>query len=105
MEHMSDEQVYVFRARNKHAAAMGRPPEIDANTPKRYHGYFENEFGEQAIFVYDYEQRIGTLWMGDAGWEKAYTVIDGDAPDLELGMNETVWLKVCWHTAISILPG
>lgn len=60
---------------------MSRPPEIDANTPKRYHGYFENEFGKQAIFVYDYDQHTGTLWLGDAGWEKAYAVIDGDAPD------------------------
>lgn len=35
-KHMSDEQTCVFCARNKHAAAMGRPPEIDANTPRRY---------------------------------------------------------------------
>jgi len=22
---------------------------------KRYHGYYEHEYGEQAVFVYDYE--------------------------------------------------
>lgn len=28
-------------------------------------------FGEQCVFVYDYEIDEGTLWMGDAGWEKS----------------------------------
>ena len=98
---MTEQQRYVFRARNKHSASMGEPPEIDANAPKRYHGYFENEFGEQAIFVYDYDKRTGTLWMGGAGWNHAFEVVDGDVPELELGMNEKLWLQVCWNTAVS----
>ncbi|MBZ0294532.1 MAG: hypothetical protein K8L99_18350 [Anaerolineae bacterium] len=100
---MAEQQGYVFRARNKHTASMGKAPEIDANTPKRYHGYFENEFGEQAIFVYDYTEKTAGLWLGDAGWGSTFNVVDGDAPELELSMNEKLWLKICWHTATSMV--
>ena len=70
---MSSQDMYqpIFHVGNKHAQDSGKPPHIDGNIRKRYHGYFENEFGEQAIFVYDYEVKEGTLYMGDAGWERA----------------------------------
>lgn len=90
----------IFHVGNKHLQGSGKPPHIDGNIRKRYHGYFENEFGEQAIFVYDYEIGAGTLWMGDAGWEKSYTVVEGKVPELLMGQNETVWLSNCWHTAV-----
>ncbi len=41
----------LFSVRNKQSAASGEPPYIDANTPNRYHAYFENAQGEQLIFV------------------------------------------------------
>jgi hypothetical protein len=96
--------VFVFQARNKHSTDAGRPPQIDANIRKRYHGYFENEHGEQAIFVYDYEVKEGTLWMGDAGWEKAFKVIDARVPELVLSRNEALWLYNCWITATGKIP-
>jgi hypothetical protein len=97
IEAMSEQQVkYIFRVRNRHAASLGEPPEIDGNTRNRYHGYFENEYGDQAIFIYDYEKRTGTLWLGDAGWERSFDVVDGKVPKLELGLNEMVWLQICW---------
>jgi len=70
----------VFQVKNRHRLSAGKPPFIDANAPGKYHGYFENEHGEQAVFVYDRETKTGTLWVGDAGWETPYKVIDGLAP-------------------------
>jgi hypothetical protein len=42
----------IFRVTNHHADACGAPPAIDDSEPNHYLGYFENEHGEQAIFVY-----------------------------------------------------
>jgi len=61
------EEGLLFWVHNKHGSAAGNPPHIDGTIRKRYHGYFENEFQEQFIFVYDYEVREATLWVGDAG--------------------------------------
>jgi hypothetical protein len=43
----------IFRVTNHHTDACGAPPAVDDSEPNRYLGYFENEHGEQAIFVYD----------------------------------------------------
>ena len=87
----------VFAVANKHVADSGQPPHIDGDTKDRYHGYFENEYGEQAVFVYDYQAKMGTLWMGDAGWDNIIAVAnaDGEAPDIVLGETEAMWLRAC----------
>ena len=95
---MSD-QAPLFSVRNKHIANSGQPPSIDGNTAGRYHGYFENEYGEQAIFTYDHRAQIGTLWMGDIGWGNPKIVVGGEVPDLILGENEQLWLRACWTAA------
>jgi hypothetical protein len=89
----------IFKAKNKQAAAAGKPPAIDANTAGKYHGYFENSYGEQLIFVYDRESKSGVLWHGDAGWQKSYSVIDGLVPELVLSEQEEMWLQACWNAA------
>jgi hypothetical protein len=89
----------IFQASNKHTPAAGNPPQIDANVPGKYYGYFENEHGEQAIFIYDYTAQTGMVWLGDAGWEKAYKVVDGLAPELILSEEEETWLQACWNAA------
>ena len=94
----------VFEVGNKHSADCGKPPHIDGNIRKRYHGYFENEYGEQAIFIYDYEVKEGTLYMGDAGWERAFKVVNARVPELVLGRNEALWLYNCWMTATGETP-
>lgn len=68
--------------RNHHAADCDRPPHIDDRGPSRYLGYFENQHGEQAVFVYDHDTRQAFISMGDAGWDVPYVVIDGTVPDL-----------------------
>ncbi len=94
---MSDE--IIFQVKNRHAASVGKPPHIDGSAAGKYHGYWENEHGEQAIFVYDRQTKSGILWLGDAGWEKPYKVIDGLAPELILSQIEETWLQACWNAA------
>lgn len=45
----------LFKVSNHHAASCGVPPAIDADDAKKYFGYFANEYGEQALFVFDRE--------------------------------------------------
>jgi hypothetical protein len=56
----------IFSVTNHHVASCGLPPHIEDTSPNCYRGYFENEHGEQAIFVYDRASREATLYMGDA---------------------------------------
>src|SRR5258708_25021640 len=89
----------IFWASNHHRVDSGKTPQIDADTPVKYFGYFQNEHGEQVIFVYDYESHKGTLWMGDYGWENPVGVIEGNAPELMLSIEEQMWLRACWNAA------
>jgi hypothetical protein len=89
----------LFSVSNHHGAGSGEPPQIDGDTKGRYHGYFENEYGEQVVFVYDRQTKKGDLWMGDAGWDRSMAVVDGEARDLVLNEAETLWLKACWLAA------
>jgi hypothetical protein len=93
----------IFWVGNHHVQGSGSPPHVDGDIRKRYHGYFENEYGEQAIFVYDYEVNEGILWLGDAGWETPHKVVDGEVAELMLGQNESAWLSVCWNAAVARL--
>ncbi len=70
-----------------------------ALTSARYLGYFENEHGEQAIFVYDRTRRAGTLLLGDTGWERPHAVVEGAVAGVVLGATERAWLTACWKAA------
>ena len=94
---------HLFIVDNTHSPESGKPPQIDGNKPGEYHGYFQNEYGDQFVFVYDYNTQKGHLWAGDAGWGEAHDVVDGNAPNLILGANETLWLQVCWKTVTANL--
>ncbi len=53
----------LFQVTNHHGEACGVPPQIDEQTFSGvYRSYFENQNGEQAVFLYDYEQECGTLY-------------------------------------------
>ena len=92
----------LFQAVNNHGESSGRPPKIEARLPGKYYGYFQNEYGEQAIFVFDYSTQTGTLWVGDNSWEEPVHVTDGKATDLILARNEQLWLQCCSDTATEI---
>ena len=90
----------LFQVTNHHGEACGVPPQIDEQTFSGvYRGYFENQNGEQAVFLYDYEQERGTLSMGDAGWEHPHDVVDGKVPGLMLNHPEQLWLSACWEAS------
>lgn len=99
MTDQTQHDVPLFRVSNHHVAASGQPPHVDGDEPGRYVGYFQNEHGEQAVFVYDRESRQGTVRLGDANWETSYKVIEGRAAGLILGEYEALWLRACWLAA------
>jgi hypothetical protein len=95
------EERQIFRVGNHHATYCGNPPHVDGEISKRYHNSFHDEYREQAIFVYEYEVKEGTLQLGNAGWEMAYTVVDVEVPELILGSSEALWLYNCWNSPLS----
>jgi hypothetical protein len=86
----------LFTVSNHHSPEAGQPPALKGDTPHLYHSYFENMFGEQSIFVYDWQTRQAVLWSGDAGWQP-YPVVNGQVPDLKLREEELTWLRACWQ--------
>jgi hypothetical protein len=67
----------VFAAHNNHDPRCGWPPRLrNTDDPGFYHGYFENRFGEQFVFTFDWATRAGTVWGGDLGWDnrKSFTL-------------------------------
>ena len=89
----------LFQVRNHHSAECGTSPHIDDRSPSQYLGYFENQYGEQAVFVYDRDSSQALLYLGDAGWQTPHVVVDGAVPDLVLAETERLWVRVCWQAA------
>jgi hypothetical protein len=88
----------LFQVTNQHVESCGMPPQIEEQTfPDVYRSYLENQYGEQAIFLYDYGRERGTLYKGDAGWEHLYNLVDGKVPELVLNRPEQIWLLACWE--------
>ncbi len=94
----------LFQVSNHHSANCGTPPHIDGDTPGRRFSYFQNEYGEQAIFEFDLATRAGRIWMGDANWEEGHTVVKGIIRDLVLSPSEALWVSACWYAATGELP-
>lgn len=91
----------IFEVGDHHPKGEKLPPRVKDNTSsRRYLGYFENHFGEQSIFVFDYATGEGFVFCGDAGWE-VYLVREGVAVELMLNEEEKKWLRNCWETALS----
>ena len=89
----------IFQANNNHSEGCGNPPNIIAADPGKYYGYFQNEHGEQWIFVYDYDKEQATLRGGDVDWEKEATFDSlKDVPYI-LGTPEQAWLAGCFAAA------
>lgn len=89
----------LFQVRNHHSAECGIPPHIDAVRTNQYLGYFENQYGEQAVFIYARDSSQAILYLGDAGWEMPHTVVEGAVPDLLLSEIERLWVRACWQAA------
>lgn len=64
-----------------------------------YLGYYENKYGEQWVFVYDFDTEQGAVQGGDAEWKNVYPVQNGRAKNLVLSREEEIWLLSCWVSA------
>ena len=91
----------LFQIWNTHTADCGEPPTVTNKAGDKYYGYFQNQFTEQWVFVYDPQRKIGELRGGDIGWDTVILVKDGQA-DVQLGKAETAWLQACWNAATGI---
>ncbi len=89
----------LFQISNHHTEDCGQPPAIDGDGASKYFGYFANQYGEQAVFVYDYETREACVWMGDTGWRKPHRVVDGRPEGIILTESEATWIRACWLAA------
>ena len=89
----------LFRISNHHAEDCGQPPAIDGDGAGKYVGYFANQYGEQAVFVYDYQTREASVRMGETGWGKAHRVVDGRTEGIILTESEAMWIRACWLAA------
>ncbi|MBU1749878.1 MAG: hypothetical protein KKA73_19525 [Chloroflexi bacterium] len=98
---MSDDNVLLQIPNHHSVERCEQPPQITAQ-PGRYIGYFENEFGEQWLFVHDRGQDTATLYGGDAGWV-AHQVEDGVVDGLTLDEPERIWLVACWAVVVTRL--
>jgi hypothetical protein len=87
--------VPLFVVSNHHGGEAGAPPTFSGDTPEVYHSYFENAYGEQSVFVYEWDTARATLWCGDAGWQ-SYRVIDGRVEGVLQSAAEQLWLQACW---------
>lgn len=59
----------LFQVGNHHSANCGPPPHIHDVGANQYLGYFENQYGEQAVFIYDYaaNKAVCSSWAMLAG--------------------------------------
>ena len=89
----------LFAMQNRHSDSCGDPPRFSNEAPGKYYGYFENFFGEQWMFVYDRETKMGELRGGDAGWQNSFPVEEGRAEGVILDPDELQWLQACWTAA------
>ena len=79
---------------NHHVESCGIPPVINADEWD-YIGYFENEYGEQFIFLSKDDESF--LYCGDAGWDTLYKIEEyGDVPGLTMHNCELIWVVNCW---------
>lgn len=95
----------ITTIRNKHIEDCGEPPEIDQDDYS-YISYFENEHGEQALFVYDDDETVAKIYIADADWENPQEIPARELKDMTVeevasisrimfARDEKLWLKAC----------
>lgn len=84
----------IFAARNRHVESCGKPPEIAAGGA-RFTSYFENELGEQMIFVHEPGALAGVVYSGDCNWGKPITVPVVGLTGHSFTQAEGLWVAAC----------
>jgi hypothetical protein len=97
----------LFSVENNHSADCGTPPSINNDDRNVYIGYFQNEHGEQWVFTFDIEKRVGELRGGDASWKPLAVMGVGGGPHVDMTLNEPekTWLEACWKAATAFRRG
>ncbi|MBV9280080.1 MAG: hypothetical protein JOZ41_08375 [Chloroflexi bacterium] len=95
----------AFSARNRHNAAVSLIPAEAREGDHRYRAYYENQHGEQLIFVYDRKTGRGVLYHGDVDWEPREVTEETGVmkADIILDVFEREWLSICWRTATALI--
>lgn len=108
---------HFLKFANHHVDGCGIPPAIEETRPTfsacglediTYSGYFENEFGEQMVILYDSQADQGVFLCGDYGWGcphlfRCDAKIEKDDIgstlstfcECVLGGGEAMWLQAC----------
>ena len=89
----------LLRILNHHTVAA---PAL-APGPDCYLGYFENRYGEQAVFVCERGSPTATVYLGDLDWQPR-AVVAGRAADIVLEPTEQLWLQACWRASAWLRP-
>lgn len=120
----------LLTIRSRHAEAA---PDFEASVGAgAYVSYFENEHGEQWVFVRDRGAQHAAVYGGDNGWElvevyerspqqlrdeliaagmrpgmldRMLRLVDPLAPSVILNDSELTWLHTAWHTSGVFGPG
>ncbi len=98
---MQNGSPFVFLADNAHLECCGQPPRLTRGGDK-FHSYFENVFGEQLVFQFDFDEGRGRLWSGDAGWGTPIEITETEFP-VFIGKEERAWLIACWDVVTTRL--
>jgi hypothetical protein len=81
-----------------------RLPSVDASDGRYLAGYFQNEHGEQWVFVGDLQEKTAKFWSGDAGWDESdadvvvITQALGVLQTMILNGPERMWINACLAT-------
>lgn len=84
---------------NTHAASCGEPPHLTNADGAAYLGYFQNEHGEQWVFVYDRATRQVTIHGGDMRWGRPIAITSLKDIPYHLNEAERRWFEACWLVA------
>lgn len=90
----------LLTIRNHHRAACGDPPIVNEEARDTYIGYFENQYREQWVFIYNRVTGEAVLRGGDIGWNKAWPIVNGEVDGLILNREEKLWLAACHAAAM-----
>ena len=88
----------VLTVPNHHGECSGKAPELVAEK-YFYTSYFENEHGEQLVFIYPKGGDRAILYHGGKNWDDSITLVPGGTLIIMLDADEKEWLLLCWKVA------
>lgn len=80
-------------------AGLEEAPPCAVSSPNCYVSYFENERGDQFVFLLDYRIGKAVLRTSMTKWQDM-PVKFGEKPPLPLNELEKTWLNLCWKAAL-----